>query len=202
MNDQRVAKLVLNVPRERIQLFFSLLRHGFVVEIPVGCSIKTLLRNTLGLDDNYVENRIKTIFLDDKAVDDIGTACINNGSVLALSGAMPGLAGATLRRGGPLASLRRTISCRSEGKNALGQDGHVIVKLFNLLVIDLGPILLEKGILIEKAQLLAFFRRQSQDFWLNLKSAYLDGQKISLDRWSEIELPDMLLLAVKPNSRS
>ena len=197
MNDQRVSKLILNVPHERIHLFFSLLRHGFVVEIPVGCSIKTLLRNALGLDDNYVENRIKTIFLDAKAVDDIGTACINNGSVLALSGAMPGLAGATLRRGGPLASLRRSISCRSDGKNALGQDGHVIVKLYNLLVIDLGPILLEKGILIKKEQFLAFFRRQSEDFWLNLKSAYLNGQEIRLDSWPEIELPDMLLLAVK-----
>jgi hypothetical protein len=202
VKNRYVAKLNVIVAPDGIHAFFSLLRHGFMVETQVGCSIRTMLCEALGLDDNYVEDRIKTIFLDAKPVDDISTASINDGSVLALSGAMPGLAGATLRRGGHLASFRGSISCRSDGKNALSQDGHVFVKLFNLLVKDLGPIFLKKGILIKKEQLEDFFRRQPEDFWLGLTSAHLNGQKISLDTWSEIEFADRMLLIAEPENRS
>ena len=171
-----------------------------MVEIKGGCSIKTLLGNALGVDDNYVEDRIKTIFLNAKPVDDISAACIKDGSVLALSGAMPGLAGATLRRGGQLASFRGSISYRNDGENDKGQNGHVSVKLFNLLVNDLGPIFLKKGILLDKEQLEDFFRRQPEDFWLSLKSAHLNGQKINLNSSSEIEFADMTLFAVESHS--
>jgi len=198
VKNQRPGKLNLNVAGDKIHFFFSLLRQGFMVETPVGCSVKTTLNNTLGMDDNYVEDRIKTIFLDAKPVDDINTACINDGSVLALSGAMPGLAGATLRRGGQLASFRGSISCRGDGKNALNQEGHVVVKLFNLLVNDLGPVFLKQGILVKKKQLEGFFDSRPEDFWPSLKSAYLNSQKISLDTWSEIRFPDLSLLVVEP----
>jgi hypothetical protein len=199
VKNQRVGKLNLNVAGDKIHFFFSLLRHGFMVETPVGGSVKALLNNILGMDDNYVEDRIKTIFLDAKPVDDINTACINDGSVLALSGAMPGLAGATLRRGGQLASFRGSISCRSDGENALSQEGHVVVKLFNLLVNDLGPIFLKQGVLIEKTQLEDFFDSRPVDFWPSLKSAYLNSQKISMDTWSEIKFPDLVLLVAEPS---
>ena len=202
MKNQQVGKLNLKVADDKIHFFFSLLRHGFMVETPVGCSVKTMLNNTLGMDDNYVEDRIKTIFLDAKPVDDINTACINDGAVLALSGAMPGLAGATLRRGGQLASFRGSISCKSDGKSALSQEGHVVVKLFNLLVNDLGLIFLQKGILIKKKQLEDFFDSRPVDFWPSLKSAYLDSHKINLDTWSEIKFPDLLLLVAEPGEGS
>jgi len=202
VKNQYVTKLSLIVAPDWIHVFFTLMRHGFMVETQVGCSIKTMLCKAFGLGDNYVEDRIKTIFLDAKPVDDISTASVKDGSVLALSGAMPGLAGATLRRGGRLASFRGPISCRSDGKRAVSQDGHIFVKLFNLLVKDLGPILLKKGILIKKEQLEDFFRRQPEDFWLSLKSAYLNDQKISLDTWSEIEFPDMILFSAEPEIRS
>lgn len=202
MKNQQVGKLNLKVADDKIHFFFSFLRQGFMIETPVGCSVKTMLNNTLGMDDNYVEDRIKTIFLDAKPVDDINTACINDGSVLALSGAMPGLAGATLRRGGQLASFRGSISCRSDGKNALSQEGHVVVKLFNLLVNDLGLIFLKQGILIKKKQLEDFLGSRTADFQPSLKSAYLDSHKINLDTWSEIKFPDLLLLVAEPGEIS
>lgn len=202
MKIQQVGKLNLKIAGDKIHFFFSFLRQGFMVETPVGCSVKTMLNNTLGMDDHYVEDRIKTIFLDAKPVDDINTACIKDESVLALSGAMPGLAGATLRRGGQLASFRGSISCRSDGKSALSQEGHVVVKLFNLLVSDLGPIFLKQGILLEKKQLEDFLGSRPADFWPSLKSAYLDSHKIKLDTWSEIAFPDLLLLVAEPSERS
>ncbi|MGD2015851.1 MAG: hypothetical protein PVH85_22560 [Desulfobacterales bacterium] len=202
MENQRVGKLNLNVAGDNLHFFFFLLRQGFMVETPVGCSVKTMLNHTLGMDDNYVEDRIKTIFLDAKPVDDIDTARINDGSVLALSGAMPGLAGATLRRGGQLAAFRGSISCRSDGQHALSQEGHVVVKLFNLLVNDLGPIFLKQGVLIKKEQLEDFFGSRPSDFWPSLKSAYLDGQKINVAAWSEIAFPDLLLLVAESGGSS
>ncbi|MGD8649000.1 MAG: hypothetical protein PVH37_25040 [Desulfobacterales bacterium] len=202
MENQRVGKLNLNVAGDNLHFFFFLFRQGFMVETPVGCSVKTMLNHTLGMDDNYVEDRIKTIFLDAKPVDDIDTARINDGSVLALSGAMPGLAGATLRRGGQLAAFRGSISCRSDGQHALSQEGHVVVKLFNLLVNDLGPIFLKQGVLIKKEQLEDFFGSRPSDFWPSLKSAYLDGQKINVAAWSEIAFPDLLLLVAESGGSS
>jgi hypothetical protein len=202
VENQRVGKLNLNVAGDNLHFFFFLFRQGFMVETPVGCSVKTMLNHTLGMDDNYVEDRIKTIFLDAKPVDDIDTARINDGSVLALSGAMPGLAGATLRRGGQLAAFRGSISCRSDGQHALSQEGHVVVKLFNLLVNDLGPIFLKQGVLIKKEQLEDFFGSRPSDFWPSLKSAYLDGQKINVAAWSEIAFPDLLLLVAESGGSS
>jgi hypothetical protein len=81
-----------------------------MVETLVGWSIKIILCTALGLDDNYVEDRIKTIFLDAIPVDNISTASVSDKSVLELSGAMPGLAGAALRRGGRLAFLERCLN--------------------------------------------------------------------------------------------
>jgi hypothetical protein len=135
-------------------------------------------------------------------VDDIDTACISNGSVLSLSGAMPGLAGATLRRGGQLASFRGSISCRSDGKSVSSQTGHVVVKLFNLLVKDLGPMFLKQGILVTKKQLEDFLGNQSEKFWQSLTSAHLDSQEISRDTWSQFTFPDVLLVTVEPIDRS
>jgi len=44
-----------------------------------------------GLDEDYVTQRISTIFLDGKPVDDIDTLLVRDGAVLSLSAAMPGL---------------------------------------------------------------------------------------------------------------
>jgi hypothetical protein len=72
----------LIVEHDLIHVFFSLLRHEFMVETLVGWSIDIILCTALGLDDNYVEDRIKTIFLDAKPVDDISTASVSDQSVL------------------------------------------------------------------------------------------------------------------------
>jgi hypothetical protein len=91
---------------ELIPRFFQLLQQGFAVKVQAGCSVKTLLCEQLGLSPEYLEERIQTIFLDGRPVDDVNSAIIEDGSTLALSAAMPGLAGATLRKGGYYAPMR------------------------------------------------------------------------------------------------
>jgi len=66
----------------------------------VGCSIRDLLCGQLALQDEYLDNRIHTFFLNGKAVDDVDSTLVTGGAVLALSSAMPGIMGDCLRKGG------------------------------------------------------------------------------------------------------
>jgi hypothetical protein len=177
----RTVSLRLNLDADAIHTFFPLLQQGFMVKIQVGCSIKTTLCRQFGLSPQYVETRIKTIFLDGKPVDDIDSAIVKEGSTLALSAAMPGLAGAILRSGGQLAPLRSEIAHR-EGNQALTRrEGMVIVKLFNLIMDELGPIFLKRGILLRREHLESFLIGLGEDFWARCAEAELDGQGVGVE---------------------
>ncbi|MCP4349944.1 MAG: endonuclease/exonuclease/phosphatase family protein [Desulfobacterales bacterium] len=63
-----------------------------MLKVQVGCSIRSLLCKQTDVASDYVDERISTVFLDGKPVDDVDSAIVKNGSVLALSAAMPGLA--------------------------------------------------------------------------------------------------------------
>lgn len=184
------ASLSLTLKIDDILCFFPLLQHGFIMKTQVGCSIKTLLCKHLGLNPEYVEDRIKTIFLDGKPVDDIGSAIVKDGSTLALSAAMPGLVGATLRKGGRYAPMRRQISHFKNAKPSTIREGVLILKLFNLLAKEQGPIFLKKGIWVKGKDLQDFLKRQSNCFWGRCKAAKVDGEKFDLEKLQKIEWKD------------
>jgi hypothetical protein len=142
--------------------------------------VKSVLCEQLGLRLEYVEERIKTLLLDGKPVDDINSAILRHGSTLALSAAMPGLAGAVLRRGGYYASMRSTISHREETESERPQDGTVSLKLFNILLREIGPTFLQKGIWIQGKDLQDFMNKQPDDFWAGCKKASLNGKEVDV----------------------
>lgn len=111
--------------------------------------MREFLLKTLGIDATYVEEKLQTVFLNGQPVDDFDRARVGPGAVLALSGAMPGLAGATMRRGGYYAPLREGITY-SEAKGGEGADeaGIVIVKLFNRPLADLAESLAARPLLL------------------------------------------------------
>jgi hypothetical protein len=152
-----------------------------MIKVQVGCSIKTMLCKQFGLSAHYVEDRVKTIFLDGKAVDDIDSAIIKDGSTLALSAAMPGLAGATLRRGGPLALLRSQTTHREEKKYFPRREGMVVLKLFNLLVNDLGLRFLKEGIFVRRENVDGFLLSLPEEFWAGCKVAKVDDYVVGSD---------------------
>ncbi|MEE9420155.1 MAG: hypothetical protein V3W43_11780 [Desulfatiglandaceae bacterium] len=161
-----------------------------MVKAKVGCSVKTLLCEQLDLSPEYLEKRIQTIFLDGKPVDDVHSATVKQESTLALSAALPGLIGATLRRGGYYAPMRDQISHRECTTSEPLQEGIVFLKLFNLLLKELGPTFLKKGVWINGEDLSAFFRGQPDDFWAGCKAARVDGENFDVDklldiRWAE-----------------
>ncbi|MBW2572658.1 MAG: hypothetical protein JRE61_09975, partial [Deltaproteobacteria bacterium] len=81
-NDSTI-NLELTVESDRLSLFSSLLGQGFTLKVRTGCSLRELLCVQLGVSADYVDQRIQTIFLDGKAVDNIDTAVVRHGSTLA-----------------------------------------------------------------------------------------------------------------------
>jgi hypothetical protein len=113
-------------------------------------------------------------------VDDIDAAAVKEGSTLALSSAMPGLVGATMRRQGFYASFRGTITHREEGERPQEKEGFFRVKLFNLLMAELGPFLLGKGIYVPSEEMARFLADQPDRFVDGCREADLDGRPINV----------------------
>jgi hypothetical protein len=132
--------------------FLVLFQAGVFMEARSGTSVAGFMRDILGLAPDYIRTRVSTIFLNGKPVDDIEKAFLDEGSVLALSAAMPGLVGATLRSGGVLASMRGSISHRSEARTGSDSPCLVRVKLFNMILREAGPTLLQRGVIIEASR--------------------------------------------------
>jgi hypothetical protein len=173
-------RLHLTVNSQIVPFFFPVLQKGFMQKIQVGCSLKELLSAGFGLSAEYIENRIQTIFLNGKPVDDMDTAIVRDGSSLALSSAMPGVLGATLRRGGYYSRMRSQITHVEEAESPQRAEGQIIVKLFNLTVRELGPMFFERGIWIDAEDLKDFFKSQSRDFWRGCVETAIDGRNVDM----------------------
>jgi hypothetical protein len=157
------GSLHITVPADRIRCFFPLLQKGFSLDVTLGRTIRALLRDELGLPDEYIETRIQTVFLDGKPVDDIDAALVQEGATLALAPAMPGLMGAMLRRGGHLAVMRSGITHRDDAVTEGMGEGRVIVKLFGMALQELGPQLLARGIGVDAGDLAKVIREMPED---------------------------------------
>ena len=192
-NNNTATKISLTIKPDRMSLFSSLLGQGFTLNIRTGISVRDLLCRQIGVSDNYLDQRIQTIFLDGKVVDNIDTAVIRKGSTLALSAAMPGLAGAVLRRGGAYAAMRSQISHKNHTTDVSDENGTVMLKLFNLVALELGPMFLKQGIWIDGKNLENFFQRVPDFFWDGCLTAEIDGisldvRKISLMEWKQKQI--------------
>ena len=185
----QLTTLTLKLDPELMSVFSPMLGGGFSVCAPSGISIKAYICSYLGIDSDYFENRIQTLFLDGSPVDDPETAVLKKGSVLALSGAMPGLAGATLRRGGFYGRLRGEISYDQDTACETTGECFIRVKLFNIMVKELGPLFLEKGIQVDSDTVSELFNKRRRRLLDGCRAAELDGKPIEPERLIEMELP-------------
>jgi len=174
--------LALSAREGKIPEFASLLGRGVGLCVQVGCSIRELLCDQLDLPPAYLEQRLQTVFLDGQPVDDLETTRVKAGATLALSAALPGLAGATLRRGGGFASLRQTITRDSDRLCTSTGVGTITLKLFNMTARELGPSLLQRGVRVTGPDLGEFLRRLSEDFWKRCPHAVFNETEIPTDR--------------------
>ena len=168
----------------------GLLTPSFSVKVRVGIDLKTFVCQELGVHEDYFEERIQTIFLDSKPVDDVATALVHDGSVLALSAAMPGLVGATFRKGGQYSWMRRSISHTGNDEQVEAANGWVTIKLFNMVLKELGTGFLEQGVWIDGGRVQDFIKEQPQEFLLHIQALPLDGTPMSPDEFLKQDLAD------------
>ena len=199
--DFSAAHLSLSVKSNLVPIFFQLLGHGFSYRIKGECSIKELLCSQLGIHENYIDERIKTIFLNSKVVDNLESTTVNAGARLALSGPMPGLVGAILRSGGYYAAMRSQIS-HEESKIAADNHSAIItIKLLNLVAKELGAQFLQRGIRLEARNLREFIERHFEDLNRGWIAGELDGQPVEIDSLPGIDWKsDLIVLQVNPKA--
>jgi len=182
--------LNLSVSPEQAARFHPLMQEGFLVRAEIGCTIKTLLCDQFGVSPDYLETRVQTVFLNGKPVDDVDSAAVPAGATLALSAAMPGLVGATLRRGGYYAAMRSDITYRKEDIHTTKGKGLVRIKLFNLLGPELAPTFLARGIWLRSSRLQEFLSRLPDEFWTRCRAIHLDGTAITAAALRRVIWPD------------
>ncbi|MBN1849311.1 MAG: hypothetical protein JW932_12075 [Deltaproteobacteria bacterium] len=198
-----ITNVVLSMDEDGLSMFMGVLRKGVRVEGHVGLSIGGFLREEIGMDAEYIESRIQTIFLNGRPVDDVEAAVIGDGDALALSASMPGLAGATLRKGGHFAGLRSTISYREEGSAKRSGKGVVTIKLFNLIAKELAPLFFERGFIMDGEDFSGVLHSHHETLSAGLRSVEIDGQaedmeKLEITDWD----PKEVFLRVRMNESS
>ncbi len=153
------ALQTIELPEGGMKRLRPLFQQGIQVRVMDGTSLSEFLVGELGVDPDYVRTRITTVFLDGSVVDDMETAQLHEGATLALSAAMPGLVGATMRKGGYYAAMRGDITLAMDQgvTKTAGRMVRVKVKLFNLLIEEIGPLLLNSGFALAPTEAAEYF---------------------------------------------
>jgi hypothetical protein len=165
--------------------FLQLLQKGVKVRARIGSTVLSFLCDDLGTSPEYVDKRIQTLFLNGKAIDNPDTALLAENSTLALSAAMPGVLGATLRKGGRYARMRSEISYQEQSQRITVHEGIVLLKLFNLLPAEVGLAVLARGIWLKGEELNQFLKGLPDDVLGMCSEAKADGQAVSLKDFGE-----------------
>ena len=114
-------------------------------------------------------------------------ATVEDGATLSLSAAMPGLAGAVLRKGGYYAAMRDQISFKGETTSASMQAGRVLVKLFNMPLQELGPIFLKHGVWVESDKFKDVLKARADDFQRGCGEVLADGRQFEFKQFLEMD---------------
>jgi hypothetical protein len=188
---QPAAALHLNLPIAAADHFSVLFSAGMGIRTIAGISLTDLLCRQLAIDPEYVERRIQTIFLNHRAVDHTEQVIVPAGSVLALSAAMPGLVGATFRKGGVLADFRKDISYQTiTPHDDIREETLITLKLFNLVARELGPHLLSLGVWIDSPILKPLLLQLQAAAPMPIEACQWNGQALPPTQLSKLSWPE------------
>ncbi|MBW1749994.1 MAG: hypothetical protein JRJ37_04710, partial [Deltaproteobacteria bacterium] len=175
--------LILKTTRDTAGKIATLLQRGFVLPVTGTISIAELLIELPGFNEEYIRDRVQTIFVNGIAEDNTNRE-LAAGDSLALSAAMPGLAGAIFRRGGQHASLRTRPEAVKSDKT--DYSGFITLKLFNMIATETGPQLLQDGILIKGKTLARFLDRQGERILPVIERSEVEGTAVELAELTDI----------------
>jgi len=196
------ASLVITMGQPQNLLFSALFGSGVGIQAQVGMPLVELLCDRIGIAPDYLDQRVQTIFVNGRTVDRPEEVRITEHATVALSAAMPGLMGATLRKGGLLAVFRKDISqMATESRDTNRHDTMVTLKLFNLVAKELGPILLQQGVWLKGPALSQHFAQMSSSVLAALDTVVWNGQSVPPDRLPSVAWPEgWIRLVVQPLS--
>jgi hypothetical protein len=181
MTDSVSGTLRLRLHPGQLAAFHPLLRRGFWMRVSLHRPLREVLTEECGVPEEVLQERVQTIFLDGQPIDDLGFALGRSGRVLALSAAMPGLAGAVMRKGGYCAGLRDSISYRDAGERAEAGTGRLRIRLYNFMAPELGPCLLQAGIEVTGEELAGWLQGVPHDFWSRCAELRWNGERVRDD---------------------
>ncbi|MGE4505938.1 MAG: hypothetical protein AB7D51_11370 [Desulfovibrionaceae bacterium] len=161
MSDAARCTIKIALDAARAKQFASLLQHGFLQPVSGPVPIRDFLVGLPGFTPEYIESEVQTIFHNGVAADNLDDL-LYAGDTLALSAAMPGLAGAIFRRAGVHASLRARVA--EAAHEEPGREGFVLVKLYNQIGADRVGDVLRGGVRISGRALAGFVRRREDLF--------------------------------------
>jgi len=170
--------LVLHLQPDTDNRLATLLQRGFLIPCKGPVSLYDALSGLPGFDHDYIITRIETIFINGCAGDSL-EQLLYPGDTVALSAAMPGLAGAIFRKGGPHAGLRSKPAVTQPPR--VKTAGFITIKLFNMTATDTVKPLLARGILIKGATLARFFKARREQLQSLLTRIQLGKSSLSID---------------------
>jgi len=188
--------ITIQARTEDVPRFTSLLQAGILLPVRRGSSIGAFLGALPGFTAEYITEQVQTIFLDGTATDDMETPIDGTTPVLAISAAMPGLAGAIFRRNSLHAALR-TVKPHNKASTA-DENVTVTLKLFNAIARDRGEKLLRQGVHM-KAKNFAQFLDNRAPLLSLLTGVAVEGTAIPSSKLIEI-LPQHDTIHIKLTS--
>ncbi|MBT8338409.1 MAG: hypothetical protein HKP58_13190, partial [Desulfatitalea sp.] len=157
------------------------------IKTSAGVCLIDLLCGQLAIQWDYIDKQVQTVFVNGRVVDRLDQVVMAPDMVIALSAAMPGLMGATLRKGSLLACFRKDISLPAAHP---ARDPRceitVTLKFFNLVAKALGPRLLAQGVWITGTALGNHIKRLDQQTLAALASLRWNRAPISVEALSRL----------------
>lgn len=138
------STLLFDCADNELSRLSTVLQSGFVESGRQGDSILSFLLTLEGFSEAYIEDEVQTIFYNGDALDGPDTKLGGASATIALGSAMPGLAGAIMKKGSICGAFRKNPAVSAIDSS--GDPVTVLVKLFNTVSRDRGPQLLKRGV--------------------------------------------------------
>lgn len=190
----------MSVSDDKKERYTTLLQAGIVLESTAGKALGVFLNELPEFDTDYLSDRVQTIFLDGSAIDDLERCFSEAQHIVALSAAMPGLAGAIFRRNSLCAALR-TRKDETDTSPATKDSIRITVKLFNAIAQEKGMQLLSRGGIFSGETLRDFFHPRPS-LLQGIHSLEFDDEAIEADTLtSRLRVDEEYYLTITTNGQ-
>lgn len=155
-----VECLNVRMRSEALPAWNFILQKGFFLRALSGMTVRQFLVEVLGYESRFIDETVRTIFLNSSPVDDIDSVHVKDGDRVAIGGAMPGLVGIVMGRDNPYKEFRSDIACSGNDADFVPEDViRVFTKIFSTIVTKTGVDVLARGIEISGSELMSLMEQ-------------------------------------------